>query len=496
MTREVLINAGAAEIRVAVVAEGRLEELSFERTIGGEDGARGCHSLVGNIVLGRVLRVMAGMQAAFVDVGQERAGFLALREARILAKEPSDDTHISDCLREGETLLVQVIKDPMGEKGARLTAGITLAGRMLVMAPMVTSGQPCLALSRRIVDEGARAELLRQGEKLLAIEELVPGTGFIFRTAAQGATFEELAQDASVLAKTWACVQDNRKNARAPATLYHDLGPIERTMRDVVRGPIGRVLIDDAAACEAAKAYCRRAMPSAEAGIELVTEPVFSLYGLEDEIAGLAHAKVELKSGAWITIETTEALTAIDVNSGRFTQSDGLEETSFAVNVEAAVEIGRQIRLRGIGGLIVVDFIHLAQNEHAARVIAALEQSLAFDRAPVQLSPMSEFGIVAITRKRVREPLGRLTGAPCPACQGSGAALSKESVALAVLRTVEREARAAPGHQILAEVAPEVAEWLNAHREEITPALARRGAGRVIFQAGDFAGERFDVRPV
>jgi len=497
MTREVLINAGAGEIRVAVVAEGKLQELSFERTIGGEDGARGCHSLVGDVVLGRVSRVMAGMQAAFVDVGLERAGFLALREAKVLAKSvlaktPGDDTQISDCLCDGETLLVQVIKDPMGEKGARLSAGITLAGRMLVMTP----DQPGVALSRRIVEECARAELLALGEKLLAMQGLVPGAGFIFRTVAQGATLEELAQDARALAKTWACVQDKRKTARPPATLYHDLGPIERTMRDVVRGDVARVLIDDAAAAEAARAYCRRAMPSAEGSIELVKEPVFSLYGLEDEIAGLAHAKVELKSGAWITIESTEALTAIDVNSGRFTQSGGLEETSLSVNLEAADEMGRQIRLRGIGGLIVVDFIHLAQSEHAVLVVAALEKSLSFDRAPIQLSPMSDFGIVAITRKRVREPLGRVTASACAACQGSGASLSRESVALAVLRRVEREARAAPGQEILAEAAPEVAEWLNAHRDEITPALARRGAGRVIFQAGDFARERFDVRPI
>jgi ribonuclease G len=490
MTREVLINAGAGEIRVAVVADGKLQELSFERTIGGEDGARGCHSLVGDMILGRVCRVMPGMQAGFVEVGLERAGFLALREARALAKSPTED--ISACVREGESVMVQVIKDPMGEKGARLSAGLTLAGRMLVMTPE----QPGMALSRRIVEEGARAELLALGEKLLMMEGLAPGAGFIFRTAAQGATLEELAQDARALAETWNGIQEKRKTARPPATLYHDLGPIERTMRDVVRGEVTKVLIDDAAAFEAAKAYCRRAMPGAESAIELVREPVFALYGLEDEIAGLAHAKVELKSGAWITIESTEALTAIDVNSGRFTQSGGLEETSLAVNLEAADEIGRQIRLRGIGGLIVVDFIHLAQSEHAARVVAALEKSLFFDRAPVQISPMAEFGIVAITRKRVREPLGRLTASPCAACQGSGASLSRESVALAVLRRVEREARAAPGQEILAEAAPEVAEWLNSHKEEIAPALARRGAGRVIFQPGDFSRERFDVRPI
>ena len=489
MTREVLINAGAGEIRVAVVADGRLEELSFERTIGGEDGARGCHSLVGNIILGRVARVMAGMQAAFVDIGLERSGFLALREARVLAKQPSDETQISDCLREGDAVLVQVIKDPIGEKGARLNAGVTLAGRMLVMTPSQTS----VALSRRITEEAARTELLALGEKLLTMDL---GGGFIFRTAAQGASLEELAQDARALAETWRGIQDKRKTAKPPATLYHDRGPIERTMRDMVRGDVTKVVIDDGATAEAARAYCRHAMPGAEAIIAQVATPVFELYGLEDEIAGLSHAKVELKSGAWITIESTEALTAIDVNSGRFTQSGGLEETSLAVNLEAAAEMGRQIRLRGIGGLIVVDFIHLAQSAHAETVVAALEQSLAFDRAPVQLSAMSDFGIVAITRKRVREPLAKLTGTRCPACQGSGAALSKESVAMALLRAVEREARAAPGKEILAEAAPEVVDWLNVYKDDIAAALARRGAGRVIFQAGDFMRERFDVRPI
>ena len=485
---EVLINAGAGEIRVALVADGKLQELSFERTIGVEDGARGCHSLVGDVILGRVQRVMAGMQAAFVDIGLERAGFLALREARSLAKTFTDTTTISDCVREGDAVLVQVIKDPINDKGARLSAGVTLPGRMLVMTP----GHPGLAISRRIEDEASRGSLTALGEKLLNQDQLIPNTGFIFRTAALGASLEELTQDAVMLADIWRGIEDKRKTAKPPATLYHDLGPIERTLRDMVRGDVTAVLIDDATAANAARAYCRRAMPSAEAHIQLVTVSAFE--SLEDEIAALAHAKVDLLSGAWITIETTEALTAIDVNSGRFTQSGGLAETSLAVNLEAATEIGRQIRLRGIGGLIVVDFIHLSSDP--APVLAALEKSLSFDRAPVQISPMSEFGIVAITRKRVREPLARLTSAACPSCHGTGRALTPQSVALNILRQVEREARAAPGREILAEAAPDVAAWLDAHLDAITPELARRGAGRVRFAAGRFAREAFDVRPI
>ena len=249
---------------------------------------------------------------------------------------------------------------------------------------------------------------------------MIPGAGFIFRTAAQGASLDELTQDARALAEIWRCIADKRKSARPPATLYRDLGPIERAMRDVVRGDVARVLIDDAGAAEAARAYCRKAMPGAEARIELAPRGLYDRYGLEEEIARLSQPRVALPSGGWITIEATEALTAVDVNSGSFTQSGGLEETSLTTNLEAAAEIGRQIRLRGIGGLIVVDFIHLGQGGHAARVLESLEQSLRFDRAPVQISPMTEFGIVAITRKRLREPLARRASVPCAACGGTG----------------------------------------------------------------------------
>ena len=488
MTIEVLIHAGAGEIRAGLVADRKLQELSFERTIGAEDGARGCHSLIGNIVLGRVQRVMPGMQAAFVDIGLERAGFLALRDARALSQK--ENPEIGDCLREGDAVLVQVIKDPIGEKGARLSAGVTLPGRLVVMTPL----QPGLMLSRRIAEESQRAALIALGEQLVA--RTGTRAGFIFRTAALGASLEDLILDAAALAESWRDIETKRKLARPPAILHHDLGPIERTLRDHVRGEVTRVVMDDAVAAEAARAYCRRAMPQAESLIELADEPVFVLYGLEDEIAALALHKVALPSGAWITIETTEALTAIDVNSGRFTGSAGLEETSHAVNLEAAGEIGRQIRLRGIGGLIVVDFIHMTEPAHVAEILAALEKSLSFDRAPVQVSAMGEFGIVAITRKRVREPLGHLMGVRCAACSGAGRTQSPESVALSVLARVEREARAAPGREILGEAEPAVAAWLNAHLEEITPALARRGAGRVRFEAGDFSPGGFDVRPL
>ncbi|HET7334037.1 MAG TPA: ribonuclease E/G, partial [Rhizomicrobium sp.] len=278
MNKEVLINAGAGEIRVAIVEDGRLQELFLERTIGLEDGSprrpsagRSGHSLIGNIVLGRVQRVLPGMQAAFVDVGLERAGFLGAREARCLADLPGYDEDrapkISDCVHEGETIIVQVVKDPIGEKGARLSANVTIPGRLLVMVP----NQPGIALSRRIEDEGERARLIAMGEQMLveAGGKLVPGAGYILRSTSATASLADLKEDAERLAEAWRPVMAKRQAAVAPSTLYHDLDPVERTMRDEVDGETTRVVIDDAQLADVARAYCRRAMPEAEDKVEV-----------------------------------------------------------------------------------------------------------------------------------------------------------------------------------------------------------------------------------
>lgn len=505
MDKEILINAGAGEIRVALVEDGRLQELFLERTIGFDDGAikkrgngRHGHSLIGNIVLGRVQRVLPGMQAAFVDVGLDRAGFLGAREARCLADLPGFDDErapkISDCVHEGEEILVQVVKDPIGEKGARLSANVTVPGRLLVLVP----NQPGIALSRRIEDEEERARLLALGETMIAQANgtLVPGAGYIVRSAATGASLADISEDAERLAEAWRPVMARRQSATAPATLYHDLDPVERTMRDEVDASTARVLIDDRAACEAARAYCRRAMPEAADKIVLFEGPgmLFDLYDLEDEIERLTQPRVPLPAGGWITIEGTEALTAIDVNSGSFTAATGLEETSLKVNLEAAHEIGRQLCLRGVGGLIVIDFIHLNEPDNIAKVLEVLAQSLAKDRTPTQISPMSEFGLVEITRKRIRDPLVKLMTEGCRPCRGLGRVRTPESVAFEVIRRVEREARAAPGKAILVRAAPEIVKWLEMHGEEVRGGLARRGAARVQLEArAEFAREGFDV---
>jgi ribonuclease G len=505
MNKEVLINAGAAEVRVAIVEDGRLQELFLERLIGLGDeslrrrgGGRSGHSLIGNIILGRVQRVLPGMQAAFVDIGLGRAGFLGAREARCLAGLPGfeDDRapKIGDCVREGEDIIVQVVKDPIGEKGARLSANVTIPGRLLVLVP----NQAGIALSRRIEDEAERARLVTLGESMIAEGNgaLAPGGGYIVRSAAIGAQLSDFHEDAERLAEAWRPVMAKRQIARAPATLYHDLDPIERIMRDEVDAQTSRVVIDDREAAEAARAYCRRAMPEAEHKIELFSGPgmLFDSYGLEDEIAQLTEPRVPLPSGGWITIEGTEALTSVDVNSGSFTEATGLEETSLRVNLEAAEEIGRQLSLRGIGGLVVIDFIHLNEADNIQKVLDVLHASLARDRTPTQISGMSEFGLVEITRKRIRDPLVKLMTECCRTCRGRGRNRTRESVALDIIRAVERNAAAAPGKAITVRAALEMVQWLNAHDDEVRTGLARRGAPRVSFEPREeYQREGFDV---
>jgi ribonuclease G len=387
-----------------------------------------------------------------------------------------------------------VVKDPIGEKGARLSANITIPGRLAVLVP----NTPGVALSRRIEDEAERERMLALGETMIAEggDKLVAGAGYILRTAASDASLSDLKEDAERLADAWRPVLARRQSARAPATLYHDLDPVERTMRDTVRNETRKIVLDDVAAYDAALAYCRRTMPEAVSKIELFKGlgSLFDAFELEDEIARLIDPKVPLPSGGWITIEGTEALTAVDVNSGSFTASTGLEETSYRVNLEAAEEIGRQVRLRGIGGLIVVDFIHLSDPANIEKVLDTLAESLSKDHTPTQISPMSEFGLVEITRKRIRDPLVKLMSECCRTCSGHGRKRTRDSVALEVLRSVERAAVSAPGRPIRVRASAEVVRWLEEHDEEVRIALARRGAARVAFEANDaFAREGFDV---
>ena len=479
MSSDLFIDVGPGEIRIAERRDGKLEAFRAEPLLGRE--ARP----LGDIILGRVSRVVPAMEAAFVEIGMARAGFLPLRDARSLAREGNGNAGISDCVREGEAVLVQVTRDPVGEKGAQLSAAIALPGRFLVMTP----GKPGMAVSHRIESETRRQELLLLGESLRAGEGMIPDAGFIFRTAAGDASREELAADARELAQNWREIGEKRKTARPPVPLHSDLGPVARALREMVNGGTQRILIDDAAALEAARSYCRKTMPAAEGLLAAAPRDLFAREGLEDEIAALSSSRVALPSGGWITIEPTRALTAVDVNSGSFVQSGGRDETSLLVNLEAAAEIGRQIRLRDIGGLIVVDFIQLDDLKRADRIVAALKDSLGMDGVPARISPMREFGIVAIARQR-RHAANR--AAPCVVCNGTGHEPDVVSRAQDILRRVEREAAANPGSELLVIAAPSVADWFAAHDAEVRQALMRHGAGRVRFETG----EGSDVRCV
>ena len=499
MGSEVLINVGAAETRVAIVLDGRLSELFLERNVDPGASARGRHGhrLLGNIMLGRVQRVLPGMQAAFVDLGLDKAGFLAAREARCLADLPSfAEQHqpcISKCVREGEAIVVQVIKDPISEKGARLSANVTLPGRLVVLVPNHSG----VALSRRIEDEAERARLMKVVQDIAESDpRAAKGAGYIVRTAALSATAEDIAADIARLGDDWRTIQARRNMAKLPATIYHDLDPVERTLRDGVDGDTTRILIDDPDAYAQARAYAVRAMPEALPKIEMFKGPgeIFDLFNIEAELETLLSPRVKLPSGGWITLETTEALTAVDVNSGSYTDATGLEQTSLRTNLEAAAELGWQLRLRGIGGLIVIDFIHLNEPENIQQLLDVLTLGVARDRVPTQILPMSAFGLVEMTRKRVREPLRKLLTETCNPCDGHGRIKTVVTVAGELMRRVEREAKARPGMKLVAYASPEVIRWVEAQGEGIIEHLRRRAAAGVRFEKrADFERNRFDV---
>lgn len=519
--KDVLINVGPGETRVALLEDGRLSELHYERAPADDEGdfseRRSCESRLGDIMLGRVQRVLPGVQAAFVDIGLQRAGFLSARDARRRQACPpamppvggsppgesggdaaAEDARcepppINTLVHEGETLMVQIIKDPIGDKGARLTTSVTLPGRLLVLVPQ----SPVVAMSRRITDCDARARLTETVGRLAEKGAQCHGIdgGFIVRSAAVEATPEELADDAERLWAKWQAIRDVEAKTRPPTTVHRDCGPISRTLRDHVDRDTTRVMIDDAAGFNAAVRVARETLPQLADRIVHYQgcDPLFEAFGIEDEIDTLLSPRAPLASGGWITIETTEALTAIDVNSGRLS-AGCLEDTGFQTNLSAAEEIGRQLRLRGIGGLIVVDFIHMENPDNIRAVEQALEAALTRDRTPVAMGPMSPFGLVEITRKRVREPIGRFLTSGCSACAGRARLKSPGTVANEVFRRLIAESCHGRGGPWRVQVSNDVASWINARRQSALALLiARIGADVTVEAMPHFARETFEV---
>jgi ribonuclease G len=421
---DILINVTPQETRVAVTGAGVVQELLIERA-----ASRG---LVGNIYVGRVARVLPGMQSAFVEIGLERAAFLHVADIRQHGEKP-----IERILAEGEPLLVQAVKDPIGSKGARLSTQVSIAGRLLVYLPH----DPHIGISQRIEDENGRAALRERLKDLLPPDEK---GGFIVRTLAESAAEEELRADLTYLRHLWQAIHERSLGADPPKLLYQDLSLAQRVLRDMVTVDTARVVIDSRETYQKLAAFAERYMPQVRPRLEHYTgeRPLFDLYSVETEIEKALSRRVELKSGGYLIIDQTEAMTTIDVNTGGFVGNRNFDDTVFKTNLEAAQAIARQLRLRNLGGIIIVDFIDMQGEEHRAAVLEELRRALSRDRTRLTLNGFTALGLVELTRKRTRESLAHVLCEPCPTCGGRGEVRTAHTVCYDILREILREARA------------------------------------------------------
>jgi ribonuclease G len=442
MSEEILVNVTPQETRVAMVENGVLQEVLIERS-----QSRG---LVGNVYKGKVVRVLPGMQAAFVDVGLERTAFL--HAADIIRTDNGagngagngETAAISDLLNESQEIVVQVIKDPMGTKGARLTTQITIPARNLVYLPYSRH----IGVSQRIEAEADRDQLRAMVRGIAGEAE---SGGYIIRTAAESVSQRELEGDVGFLRKTWQSIQD--KIGTLPArSLIHEEQPLAiRLLRDMIVDEVEKVRIDSRETYGRARAFARAFVPEVEERIEYYPgeRPIFDLYSVEDEIQKALQKKVPLKSGGYLIIDQTEAMTTVDVNTGGFVGRRNLEETLFKTNLEAAQSIARQLRLRNIGGIIIIDFIDMEDEEHKRQVLRALERALSRDRVKTFLTEMSPLGLVEVTRKRTRDSIEHVMCESCPQCSGRGIVKTARTVCYEIFREILREARQFGGEAYL-----------------------------------------------
>jgi ribonuclease G len=423
---EILINVTPRETRVAVVAAGVVQELLIERSSG--------RGLVGNIYMGRVARVLPGMQSAFIDVGLERAAFLHVAD---IWENREPGKPIEKILAEGQPTLVQVVKDPIGSKGARLSTQISLAGRLLVYLPH----DPHIGISQRIEDESGRAQLRDRLKDLLPPDEK---GGFIVRTLAEAASEDELGADLGYLRHLWATIRERSLGAQPPQLLYQDLSLAQRVLRDMVGAGTARVLVDSRENYQKLAAFAQGYMPRLVARIEHYTgeRPLFELYNVEDEIERALSRRVDLKSGGYLIIDQTEAMTTIDVNTGGYVGSRNFDDTIFKTNLEAAQAIARQLRLRNLGGIIVLDFIDMQSDQHRGAVLEEFKRALARDRTRITVNGFTALGLLEMTRKRTRESLAHVLCEPCPTCGARGEVKTAVTVCYEILREILREARA------------------------------------------------------
>ena len=501
MTEEILVNVTPRETRVAVVENGMLQELHIER-----GWSRG---VVGNIYKGKVQRVMPGMQAAFVEVGLERAAFLHANDiqrplaARGEASEPPvqvapSSAPIAELLRDGQDVVVQVVKDPIGSKGARLTTQISIPSRYLVLLPQ----SKVVGVSARIEDEAERARL-----KGLVTELAAPhgGFGYIVRTNAEGQPAEALAEDIAYLSRAWALVEARVRDAAVGSCVYEDLSLPMRAVRDLMRRDVEKVKVDSRETCERLRAFAAQYMPplvpaddttglSARIEHYAGARPIFDLYGVEDEIQKALEKEVPLKSGGYLVIDQTEAMTTVDVNTGSFLGQRNLEETVYRTNLEAAQAVARQLRLRNLGGIIIIDFIDMHDAEHRRQVLRTLEKSLARDHARTTVYDFSPLGLVEMTRKRTVESLERQLCEPCHECGGRGMLKTAETVTYEIFREITRAVRQFDAARLLVIASPKVVARIT-DEESAAVAELEEFLGKSIRFQGDaqYLQEQFDV---
>lgn len=477
------------EARVAILENGLVQDLHIERR------ARRGH--VGNIYSGRVARVMPGMQAAFVDIGLKRNGFIHL--ADVIGASAAAEARIADHLCEGQLITVQVLKDPLGAKGARLSAELSVSARYLVYMP----GRDHVGVSQRIEDAGERerlqgalaAALAQEG---LAQEGLAPG-GYILRTAAEGAGAAEIGADLRYLKRLWAVVARRQSAAAGPCLLYEDLPLPLRAVRDFARQGIERIVIDSRENFTALRDFCLKYMPEVADLVEYYDgeRALFDRRGVEDDVQRALRRVVTLKSGGHLVIDQTEAMTTIDVNTGSFVGRHKQEDTLFQTNLEAASALARQLRLRNLGGIIIVDFIDMRDAEHRRQVHRALEKAMARDPARNKITAVSELGLVEMTRKRTRESLERILCEACPSCAGRGVLKTVETVCYEIFREILRAARACESGELRVLACPAVIEGLMDGESFKAGELKSFTAPTISFRAEpDYGREHFDIVPL
>ena len=489
MSEEILINVTPRETRVAVVENGMLQEVHVERAL-----RRG---YVGNIYKGRVSRVMPGMQAAFVEVGLERAAFLhasdIVRAAPLLISEgaengPGPTPPIAELVHEGQEIVVQVVKDPIGSKGARLTTHLSVPSRYLVLLPFAKM----VGVSVRIEDEAERARLKETLQEL----SVDGSAGYIVRTNAESQTREALGEDVDYLGKLWLSVQDSMRTAKVGERVYEDLSLPLRALRDLMRRDVEKVRVDSRETFEKTLRFAQQFMPDLADRIEHYPgeRPIFDLYGVEDEIQRALKKEVPLKSGGYLIIDQTEAMTTIDVNTGAFLGHRNLEETVYKTNLEAAQAAARQLRLRNLGGIIIIDFIDMIDEEHKRQVLRMLEKSLVHDHAKTTVYEMSHLGLVEMTRKRTVESLERQLCEPCNACEGRGSVKTSETVTYEIFREITRAVRQFEAEKLLVLAAPRVVARILDEESAAVAELEEFTGKTIRFQAEEhYAQEQYDV---